>query len=414
MRGQRHEGKGTMDTGDLYVGVTRDPDFCHRSDHGGVVPALLRFALRSGMVDAVLAVKQGRSRLDGVLTLITDEQEVSEAVGSLHFATPGIAKTVRKYLSSGVGRIAVVCKSCDARALVELAKVGQVNIENLLMVGVNCSGTLLPAPHADMMWEWGKSPAELTRDDIADGRLVLEFGDTTRELDLDELREQGLGLRGNCLRCEYPIPRMADLACGKWGVEGEGKTLVEVCSGGGGELLEAALAHGVVALDAPSPGQVEERAGKEREKISSARKRQKGEFGRPRDKFYWVSEFANCTKCYGCRDACPLCHCTRCVLERDCPETVERGVVPPPPTFGMIRAYHALASCVNCGQCEDVCSADIPISRLLHQLNKQSQELFRYEAGVDLTARAPFSRVPDRERSVQSADLWSAHSAESG
>ena len=112
-----------------------------------------------------------------------------------------------------------------------------------------------------------------------------------------------------------------------------------------------------------------------------------------------------CIKCYGCRDACPLCHCKRCVLERDVPETVEKGVVPPPFTFGMIRLLHVASYCVNCGQCEDACSVDIPLSRLAHNLSKIAGSLFHYDAGLDREAPLPYAAISDEERRLPSTEL---------
>ena len=195
------------------------------------------------------------------------------------------------------------------------------------------------------------------------------------------------------------------MACGKWGLNDEKETLVELCSTKGKVLFEKAASKGVIKIKKASKQQLELRSREETKKINFAKKRQKAEFEQPENKFYWLSQMQVCIKCYGCRDVCPLCHCKRCVLERDVPQTVEKGVIPPPPTFGMIRLFHVACYCVNCGQCEDVCSADIPISRLAHYLNKQSMELFDYESGVNLDIRRPLSIVPEDERANKSTEL---------
>jgi len=63
------------------------------------------------------------------------------------------------------------------------------------------------------------------------------------------------------------------------------------------------------------------------------------------------------------------------------------------------------AYCVNCGQCEDVCSADIPLSRLAHNLSKVASSLFDYHPGVDPDAPLPYSDIPEEERRSQSPEL---------
>ena len=71
----------------------------------------------------------------------------------------------------------------------------------------------------------------------------------------------------------------------------------------------------------------------------------------------------------------------------------------------MIRLLHVAASCVNCGQCEDVCSVDIPLSKLAHNFSKVASSLFRYHPGEDRDAPLPYSDIPEDERRSQSPDL---------
>jgi len=395
-----------MKTGELYIGISSEKQIAEKAEAGGVVTSLLKFALKSKVVDTVVAVKKGKNRYEGILSFITEPEEVEECTGSFHFATPGIAKNVKKYLDTYNKKIAVVCKSCDARALIELAKIGQVNIENILMIGINCSGTLAPVPHISMLRESGTDPYKLIYEDIDGDKLILKFdGAMEKIFSLNELEEKGLGRRRNCQRCEYPIPQMADLACGKWGLNGERGTFIELCSTKGKKLFENAVSEEVVEIKAASKEQIKRRKQEEAKKVDFAKTRQKADFTTPEDKFYWLSQMQACIKCYGCRDVCPLCHCKRCVLERDLPETVEKGVIPPPPTFGMIRLFHVACYCVNCGQCEDVCSADIPVSALGHYLNKNATELFDYESGVSMDVRLPLSAVPEAERANKSTEL---------
>jgi len=395
-----------MQNRDMYVGISTDEQIQERSEYGGIITSLLKFALKSKLVDSVVAVKAGRNRYEGILSFMTEPEEVTECAGSLHFATPGIAKNVKKYLDTYNKMIAVVCKSCDARALIELAKIGQVNIENIIMIGVNCSGTLAPLPHINMIRKSGIDPYTLIYEDIDDNDLIFKFeGGVEKTFDLKKLEEKGLGRRRNCQRCEYPIPRMADLACGKWGLDGRQGTFVELCSAKGTALFAKAVSRGVIEIKTASKEQIKLRQENEARKIDSAKVCQKVDFRIPQDKFYWLSQMQVCIKCYGCRDACPLCHCKRCVLERDVPQTVEKGAIPPPPTFGMIRLFHVACYCVNCGQCEDVCSADIPISRLAHYMSKHATELFDYESGVNMDVRLPLSAIPEGERANKSTEL---------
>jgi len=37
---------------------------------------------------------------------------------------------------------------------------------------------------------------------------------------------------------------------------------------------------------------------------------------------FWTARFARCTRCYACRAACPLCYCTRCIVEKNVPQWI--------------------------------------------------------------------------------------------
>jgi len=95
---------------------------------------------------------------------------------------------------------------------------------------------------------------------------------------------------------------------------------------------------------------------------------------------FWKAQFARCIKCYGCRTVCPQCFCEVCVLEDD--KWVETGILAPPfPSYHLIRAYHTVAKCVGCMECEQACPADIPLTVLYTLLRRDSEEMFEYVPG---------------------------------
>ena len=89
-----------------------------------------------------------------------------------------------------------------------------------------------------------------------------------------------------------------------------------------------------------------------------------------------------CIKCFGCRNACPICYCQECTLELSAPEWIDKGKIPPSPLFHLERLIHMVESCTNCGQCEDVCPMDIPLAKIWHQINLRVNEL-KYSPGMD-------------------------------
>lgn len=389
-----------------YLAQSSDEEILKRAEHGGVVTTLLKFALESERVDAVLALKPREgSRYEGIPTLIADPQQVIETAGSMHCTSPNIARCLKEYLDGALNlRVAVVGKPCDIRGIVELAKRKQVEMENLILVGLNCTGTLPSAAAKRMLrQEYGLDPDDVAREDIEEGRLSITLRDGTElERDLSQLEAQGYGRRENCQRCDVNIPTMADIACGKWGTNGARQTWVEICSQKGSDLVQAAIAAGVIQVETPPEQAVQARQAKSQAAIDLARKQQELAFADLKgtaieDRFaYWTRQFDQCIKCFGCRDACPICYCQECTLE------VERGLipggqVPPDIMFSMLRTIHVADSCVNCGQCQDICPSELPLSRLIHMLNAETSPLFGYRSGMDLDVPPPLSVIPEQE-----------------
>jgi len=400
--------------GDMCLAWSSDEQIFKRAEYGGAVTALLKFALESRMVDAVLAVKaRDGNRYDGVPVLITAPEKVIETAGSLHCVSPNIARCLKEYLNGAFDmKIAVACKPCDARAIIELVKRTQIEKENLILIGLNCTGTL-PSATAKRMFheEFGIDPSDVIREDIEEGKLTIRLKDgTEKEKDLDELEEKGYGRRENCRRCDVNIPVMADIACGKWGTNGRKATFIEVCSEKGSDFIEKAIEAGYIKVEKPDSAAIETRKRKDEEEVKRARKQQEKDFAFLRgmsteEKFnYWLGQFSRCIKCYGCRDACPICYCKDCTLEAD-RGTVPPGEIPPDIMFPMIRIVHVMDSCVNCGQCQDVCPAEIPLSRLIFMLNRELGGIFKYEPGMDINTPIPLKSVTDKELTMAGVEI---------
>lgn len=390
---------------ELYLARSRDERIVQNASHGGAVTALLAYALQSDMVDAVLTVRpRSGSRYEGLPALISDPDDVIETAGALHCTSPNIARCLHKYLNGALNRrVAIVGKPCDMRAIIELAKRKQIARENLILIGLNCTGTMAPTIARRMFREaFDVDPDDVQREDVDDGRLTVTLSDgSVVSRDLDALERAGYGRRDNCRRCEVSIPTMADLACGHWGAEGTNATCVQVCSARGSDLWTRAIEAGV--LDA-EPLSAERALVREAKRSAAARLAQAWRAkqfaalgGDLAERFaLWSAQFEQCIKCFGCRDACPICYCTDCRLEAD-RDLVPGGVVPPDLLFPLIRTIHVADSCVNCGQCQDACPAELPLATLTHMLNVRIDPVLGYAAGMDASEPPPLTTVPDKD-----------------
>ncbi len=375
--------------GDLFYAWSTDADLQKKGECGGAVSALLKHALESKAVDAVLAVKKGADIYTAEPTLITNPADIAQTAGSLHCGTLLLSKLVKKYLDGAKGmKLAVTVKGCDLMGLLELAKRNAVNMDNLFLIGVNCGGSVSPVTARKMIADkYGVNPDDVVKEEIDKGQFIIQTKDGQHKgISMDELEEQGYGRRSNCRRCKMKIPRQADLACGNWGVIGDkaGKaTFVEVCSDRGARMLDAAVQANKLAVEAPIPKGVEIRGKTENAMFKLGEKWRKKDFAALGNDVWntIAQETSRCIKCYSCIENCPVC--SEVVEDLKKPSLmIKAGELPPNPMFHLRRFAHISDSCINCGQCEELCAMDIPLALFSHAIRVEGDAAFEPKLGA--------------------------------
>ena len=377
--------------GDMLYAWTNDADIKKKAELGGAVTALWKHALETKMVDAVLAIRKGTDIYDAQPILITNPADLKDTAGSLHCGTLLLSKLIHKFLDgSEKMKLGVTVKGCDMMGMYELAKRKQINLDNIIMIGVNCGGSVGAVTARKMIADkFGVDPDKVHKEEIDKGQFIIEYEGGHKGISIDELEEQGYGRRTNCRRCKLKVPRQADLACGNWGVIGDkaGKaTFVEVCSEKGANLVSGAVKAGILATEAANPKGLEIRAKVEGAMLKLGDKWRKKDFeglGEGKDRLKKImAETSRCIKCYSCISACPICYCVDCTTKN--PAYVTPGQLPPNFMFHLIRFAHIADSCVNCGQCQELCPAEIPNALFMHAQQVELEKMFGHVPGISM------------------------------
>lgn len=115
---------------------------------------------------------------------------------------------------------------------------------------------------------------------------------------------------------------------------------------------------------------------------------------------FWMKQFDKCVRCYACRQACPLCYCDQCIVDKTQPRWIESSAHPVGNLgWHLIRAFHLAGRCTGCNECERVCHQNIPLSLLNMKMGMEIFNQFGYRAGEDPDAKPVLTdfRMEDNE-----------------
>lgn len=341
---------------------------------------LFKGMMEKGAVDAVLAPMTQPKR--GVMqTLVTDPSHV-EAIDPFAPVVPvNGAKLASSITAKPSGRkVAMVLRSCETRALVELVKLKQANLEDVLLIGIDCLGRY---ENLDFL----KLRAEgATTESFLEKALA---GNT---------ENSGCDISGACKICEYPVAANVDLRLCIIGAEAD-TFYIESLTPKGDKALETA------GLSTGNPPGSRDAAVKQLEK--TRKEACDTAFAQYRESTHSVDaledRLAACINCYNCRVACPVCYCKECVFVTDTfrhngdqymgwADTFGTLKMPTDTTFyHLTRMSHMSLFCVGCGQCSSACPNSIDLMPMFRAVAQKTQGRFDYQAGRSLDEKQPLT-----------------------
>lgn len=343
----------------------------------------LKSLITSGKVSAVLVPQEVAAKTNVVPTLIRDPQMFAATNPFAPVNGLNAARLVANLSRNLPEKIAVVLRSCEVRALIELVKLQQAKLENLLVIGVDCIGTFSAKDYAQMVQQ-NKVDAKNWANQAAEGK-----------------NPTGQELRRACSVCAYPEASQADITLGWLGM--------------GGNLLIATKDEvdlsGITGLESASvpDGRVKLLEKLVQEK-GAAKEKAVAEFKNSVNSMEKIAEvLATCIKCQNCRQACPICFCRECVsagpiFDHNGDKYMEyarrKGAIELPTDtmlFHLTRVNHMGLSCVGCGQCENSCPMDIPVGLMFQAMAQANQARFEYEPGRSLDEPIPLTVYKEHE-----------------
>jgi formate dehydrogenase subunit beta len=352
----------------------------------GVEKGVLEFlkqALDQGCFDAVLIPTRVPTG-DSFAYFLVRDAALLEGASPLPPIMPvqgakAISAITRRW--RGEKRIAAILRPCEARATIELTKLGQADLENVVVVTMDCPGALPLSTY----FESAEKGDEL-------------FQDASQDWSSEPMRPV-------CKICDrFSSSGAEDLHIGTLGAEG------------GGILIVPRSPKGETILNKLGTPPEQDTSGWEDE-VNKLTKERKAARNKSHSALRTNTEgiegllgvFSACINCHNCMRVCPICYCRQCHFDSDktkfafedyLARAEAKGELRLPADmllFHIGRMLHMSLSCVSCGMCEDACPMNVPVAQIFSLVGDRNQEAFGYVSGRSIDEALPLTTFEEEE-----------------
>lgn len=285
--------------------------------------------------------------------------------------TDSAAKFLHKSLEGAMKeKVGVIARPCDTRGIIELAKIKQINLDNLFIIAFEDRGMVINASR-EIKKVKDLDIEKVVKEKIGDNGLIVQLED-------GKSKEVELVVAENCSRCTRKVPVIADLGLSDLTLPiDSNEVILRVYTEKGNAVVQKSKIN-VKELANDQISALNEKIKEIKEKALEKRAKDLEEWDKL-SQSEKIEKLQQCTMCGMCIRGCPVCYCVDCILQQKRKDKVINKE-----TYQLTRIAHVADRCVECGNCDNNCPQHLPLSLYFQSLNDAFKKKFKYTAGESM------------------------------
>jgi len=242
---------------EIITARAKDKKIRGKSQDGGIVSAMLIYALEENIIDGTIVAGEGDEPWTAEPKIATTKKEILKAAGTRYTMCPNIALIKEATRSYGLEKIATIGTPCQVMGIrkMQAYPMGVRNVTDkiALSIGIYCMENF---PYESLKTficaRAGTTPAQVTKMNISKGKLFIKHTNAEEPFAIPIKETHGYEQSG-CNYCLDYVAELSDFSCGSVGAKDGWSTIIKRTNKGT-NLINDAIDNGILELTETNEG----------------------------------------------------------------------------------------------------------------------------------------------------------------